>query len=764
MSMRRLRRCRPSASAGALPVARALALGLAASALALVPARAGAQEVAASAQGAEIVSVAFDGARTFSAAALQAAIETAATSCTSPLFVCPFGLGTDHQRLDLETLRADVLRLRLFYYQHGYRQATVEAATAPERGGVRVAFRIDEGRPIRIGSLELLGADSVLPRGILDEIHMHTGDAFGTLAYEAARDTLTARLADRGYPHAQVLASYDLPRDTVALARVRFEVVPGPLARIDSIRVTGTRRISPAVVRHMLTFGRGDVYRQDEILRSQRNLFGLEVFRRVEIRPDLETAGDSLVPVTVDVTEGDLHRVRVGAGMNTAEALNAEARWTSRNFYGGARRLEVGARISNILAGPLEGIPFMETHSGKYAQINGSVTADFLQPRFFAPMNTLGAGVFAQRQSLPLVFVQTSVGAYASLNRSLGPGTSASVGYRPELTSLDADDDRIFCVNLTVCDQNTQTQDIRVLSTPHWLAPLTFSLTRDHSNALFAPTGGSIVRFDAEYASRATGSAFAYWRAVGELSEYRELVPGLVLALRVRPGFARSLAETGSTQGLGLHPQKRFFAGGPNSVRGFAQGQLGLKVLTVDAAGVLAKDTAQGGAGCTADEINQLTCPIDRLGPGAFDVHPTGGGSLLEGNFELRFPLGAPALRGAAFVDYGQLWNTPSEFRLGGLVWTPGLGVRYFSAIGPIRIDVAYNPQGSEELQVLTTGVGVRVGGQCVPPTPETKDLPLVDCGPLAPLRALLWPPRSSTSFGRFVDHLQLHFSIGQAF
>jgi len=741
------------------PAARRL-VALLGVALALHPALARAQEVSAAAQGAEVRSLAFEGAHDFSPAVLQAAIETAATSCASPLFLCPFGLGTDRQRLDLETLRADVLRLRLFYYQHGYRQARVEAATTAVTGGVRVAFRIQEGRPIRIGSLDLAGAESILPRDILDQIHLHPGDAFGTLSYEAARDTLTARLADRGYPHAQVLASYDLPRDSAALARVRFDVVPGALARIDSIRVIGTRRISPVVVKRMLTFGRGDVYRQDEMLKSQRNLFSLEVFRRVEIRPDLDAAADSLVPVTVDVTEGDLHRVRYGAGLNTAEALNAEARWTSRNFYGGARRLELAARISNILAGPLEGIPFMETKSGKYALLNGSLTADFLQPWFFAPTNTFGAGVFAQRQSLPLVFVQTSYGAYFTLNRTLGLGTSASFGYRPELTSLDADDDRIFCVNLTICDQANQAQDIQVLSTPHWLAPLTFSLTRDHSNALFSPTNGSILHLDAEYAARTTGSAFSYWRLVAELSEYRELVPGLVLALRVRPGFAQSLA--GPTAGLGLHPQKRFFAGGANSVRGFAQGQLGPRVLTVDAAGVLAKDTSQGGAGCSADQINDGTCRIDGLQPGLFDVHPVGGGSLLEGNVELRFPLGASTLRGAAFMDYGQLWNAPADFRLRGLVWTPGVGVRYFSAIGPIRVDIAYNPQGSESLEVLTTHVGVRVNGQCqVGPAPAGQ---MVDCGSLFPLRAITWPPESRTSWARFADHLQLHLSIGQAF
>lgn len=759
--MLHLNRCRRRYPVRGFALRATLAL-VAAAAFLVLPAGAGrlrAQEVAAESQGAEIREVSFEGAHAFPRAVLQAAIETAATSCTSALQICPLGWGSDRQLLDLETLRADVLRLRLFYYQRGYREAKVEVSATPKDRGVHVAFQIDEGRPIRVGSLEVLGADTLLPRSVVQELDLQRGRPFGTLAFEAARDTLTARLADRGYPHAEVLASYDLPRDT-ALASVRYELVPGPLARIGVITVTGTKRVAPDVVRRMLTFGPGDVYRQEELLKSQRNLFGLELFRHVNIQPDLAASPDSLVPVTVEVAEGDLHRVRFGAGINTAEAFNAEGRWTARSFMGGARRLELRARISNLLGGALEGLPGMETKSGKYALLNGSLTADFLQPRFFAPNNTLGAGLFLQRQSLPDVFVQTSRGAYFTLNRNLGGGAAISIGYRPELTELVADDDRIFCQNLAVCDEQTQEEDIRALSTPHWLAPWTLSFTRDHSNALFAPTTGSILRLDGEYAAQATGSEFAYWRLVAELSEYRQVLPGIVFAARVRPGFARSLAEPTAGQGLGLHPQKRFFAGGPNSVRGFAQYQLGPKVLTIDAASRLFRPKDQGGAGCTVREINTSTCDFSALPAGAYDARPVGGGSLLEGNFELRFPLGAGKLRGATFVDYGQLWSTPSEFQLRGLVWTPGLGVRYFSAIGPIRVDVGYNPQGSRELDVLSTGVRVRgFTGVCEQSPEPGPDDRVEDCGILQPVATKEWPPSKS-----FWDHLQLHFSIGQAF
>ena len=72
-----------------------------------------AQDVPASAQGAAIARVAFEGADAFAPTVLQAAIETSARSCSrsASSMLCVLGLGAERQHLDLETLRADVLRL-----------------------------------------------------------------------------------------------------------------------------------------------------------------------------------------------------------------------------------------------------------------------------------------------------------------------------------------------------------------------------------------------------------------------------------------------------------------------------------------------------------------------------------------------------------------------------------------------------------------------------------------------------------------------------
>ena len=85
------------------------------------------------------------------------------------------------------------------------------------------------------------------------------------------------------------------------------------------------------------------------------------------------------------------------------------------------------------------------------------------------------------------------------------------------------------------------------------------SFARDRSNSLFSPSRGYILRFDAEYAASSTLSEFGYARLAAEWTTYREPLRGLVLATRVRPGWARALDNAG----LGVHPSKRFFAGVP---------------------------------------------------------------------------------------------------------------------------------------------------------------------------------------------------------
>ena len=703
----------------------------------------------------EVRRITFKGTNSFADELLRAAIISNQTSCTLRV-IC------DRQHLDPVGLRGDLVRLRLFYYQRGFRDARIQLDTVRNGNAIDVRFTIDEGEPVRVTSVqtnvEQLPDDPSIRRALLQPLPIAPGQPFSLIDYETSRDTLNARLVNLGYARGEILANYSIARDSAHSAHVEFELIPGERVRFGGITVQGNQFVTSAVVRRMLTFGSGEYYSYDDLLKSQRNLFGLETFRHVEIKADVNAVADTLIPVVVQVNEGNLHRVRFGVGMSTAEFVNIEGLWASRNFLGGARRLEVRGRIYNILADALHYVPGFEDTGKPYDDLSGSASIDFSQPWFFDPLNSLNAGVYAERKSLPNIFVRNARGAYITVARSLGPGQTISFGYRPELTQLSAGGDLVFCVNFQTCGPD----EIQILRDPHWLSPLALSFGRDRANSLFAPTAGHSAHFDGEYAARATGSDFSYVRAVADWTRYQEVVKGIVLATRVRPGYARALDESG--EGLGLHPQKRFFGGGPNSVRGFAQFRMGPKLLTTDAVGFLADSSVTGH--CTAQQINAGACPVDQLVEGnefRFTTRPVGGEAIMEGNVELRVPFFWDKVRAAAFVDFGQVWRQSRNIDLGDVVFTPGFGFRYFSAIGPVRVDIGYNPHPSERIEVVTTKVCAKAALTCssstIEPNVTYAQSDLANTNELVSLGTVLWNQNPS-----WRDRVQLHFSIGQAF
>lgn len=740
------------------PMARRRRLGLALPALLLaaLPAAARAQVPIDSM---EIASVTFPGARSIGPQILATAVVTAATRCYAVKPLCWLGIGVDRQYLNPRVLPVDSLRLWFLHYQHGFREASITVDTIRDREKIRVTFRIDEGRPVSVSEVTVEGAET-LPGDVARNLPLRPGDPLDITVYQAARDTITSRLRNRGFARAEVLAGYTILTERPYEATVRYEIDPGLRARFGEIDVVGAEKVDSGAVRRMLTFETGDVFNSSALLRSQRNLFAQDVYRHAEIRALLDDVReDTLVDVRVQVNEGDIHRVRGGLGVSTAEFLNLEGRWTSRSFHGGARRLEVSGRVTNLLTDPLGGLPLFDPAGEFYGKISGSLSVDFTQPWFFGPLNTFGAGLFVERRSIPDVFRRQGGGGSLTFSRSLGTTGAFTVGFRPELTQIEAPDgDFIFCAGFTAC----QPGEIEALSQKHWLSPLTFTAVRDRSNSIFAPTRGYSVRLDAEVASGALGSDFGYTRLAAEIIDYQSITPGLVVATRFKPGWARAL--TGEKT-LGVHPQKRFFAGGANSVRGFAQYRLGPKLLVADALGLLALPAEEGGAGCTAQQINDGSCDARAAAlesPGRFQVQPVGGAFALEGNLELRFPLFGENLRAATFLDFGQVWTDRDAVDLAQVVWTPGLGVRYFSPIGPIRVDIGYYAGRGEDVTVLTTQVCVPTDEGCVEPESGAQ-YTRAGLEKTRMLRTLDLPVRWNTGMS-FLDRLQIHFSIGQAF
>jgi hypothetical protein len=213
------------------------------------------------------------------------------------------------------------------------------------------------------------------------------------------------------------------------------------------------------------------------------------------------------------------------------------------------------------------------------------------------------------------------------------------------------------------------------------------------------------------------------------------------------------------------HPQKRFYAGGANSVRGFAQNQLGPKVLSVQVENLLFPVDDREAPICSPEEVTELTCDAGSLGDARYFARPTGGSRLIEGNVELRFPIWAPLVGGAAFIDAGRVWNGSGEIGLSDLTVTPGIGLRYMTPIGPVRLDMAYRGMEVSQLPVVTSQLR-RFDPERDPPearirSPRGETLDWVRLEDLALLRPAVTYGSDATSWW---NRVQLQFSIGQAF
>ena len=714
----------------------------------------------------EVEDILMVGNHTFPTDSLKRAIVNRETECSTRILtpLCWLGLDFAFARhfFQPRDIAADAIRLRLYYWQRGYREAQVEtAADTTSPGTIVLTFTIDEGQPVLVDSIAVLGGEGVEDPTLLADLPLSEGDPLSGIEIEATRDTLETRLHDAGYAYALVLLRTNLPQGSHS-AGVTFDVDPGPRVRFGPIDITGNIELADDVVRRMLGFREGDLYGTTKVLDAQRNLFSLELvqYARVDTLPAADL--DTIIPLRVEISEGYEYRVRAGLGWSTAECMSTEARWTARNFSGGARRLQVRARVSNVFAESLQQPFCTDAGTGDYGHLNWLIGADFTQPWIFSPRNSLSLGLYGERTSLQDVFVRKAVGINIALVRSLARATLLSLSYRPQLSRLAAAE-VFFCTSFLACAPS----DIGILQGANWLAPVGANLSTDRTDNLLNPRAGYRATLDLEHASSWTGSNYAYNRALTEVGVYRGIRTGAV-ATRVRlgwvgPGRFELLARGNADV---VHPQKRFFAGGSNSVRGYAQSRLGPKVLTVGVQKLLLPDTTRTRprpvAPCTLAQLMALTCDASALEEDEFTPQPTGGTRLLEGNLEIRFPITRQAFEGVAFLDFGQVWGEDEPVRLGDVAWTPGLGGRFHSVIGPIRLDVGYRPRRDERLQVVTSQVSA-----CVP-TGAKEDactaIPggggFMRVGELALLQARV-PFDEQSSFLR---RLQVHFSIGQAF
>jgi outer membrane protein assembly factor BamA len=650
-------------------------------------------------EGQEVRSVDFEGDLVVPVDSLRSVVTTRPSRCAA-LGLLPFCIGRfgeNKYELDLGVLSRDVARIQLAHRDAGYYGTRVLPLVDPAVGkdGVNVVFRVEPGDLTTLTALELMGAETVVDTaGLMRRLPLKVGEPFRRIDFLASVDTVRNTLLNEGHAYAQVLRNYEI--DTIAdVARVRLEAAPGPLVTVDSIIFSGNYRLDAETLRRQMGVKKGGRLRGTDLVRSQRNLFELELVRfaavevapeRLQVTPDsLELDQDSIgSTILVRIVEAPRYAAEIAGGYGSRDCLRGEATHLDRNFLGGARRLEITGLVAKVGVGdPTSGLEqslcpafdpetrFTPEDSLIADQLNWRLAANFLQPRLFGTQTSVVFGAFTERISELDLYVRDASGAEIGVVRQVLPQTLASLSFEAQRGRTRASD-YFFCIAFEVCTPD----DIELLEESRWSNSATLGLTQSRVRLDPFPSGGHSFRAGVDYASALLGSDDEYLRISADGIVHRELRDDVVLSLRLAGGtFLTGLLT--SDRGY-IPPERRFYGGGPTGVRGFRFNELGPTVY-------IARTQRKTDGGFEVDTIRSST----------------GGTRAVLASAEVTFPLraGPQFLRNAryaAFLDAGQVWESRDSLALRApLRFTPGVGMRFASPVGPFRLDLAYNPYGA---------------------------------------------------------------------
>jgi len=482
-----------------------------------------------------------DGAQTFTHAQLRAVIETK----KGGRFPWSRWRGFNE-----DVFERDLERLRAFYADRGFDEAIVradEVTLSEDRKSVRLRIVVDEGTPRLITSAVIEGIDD-LPADLAERIRaLDTGvdrpRDIATLA--GLRERGLSLLRDNGYPHASLeIVEEDGAEPRTVVARVR--IVTGPETRFGDLQVTGLDRTKSVVLRRALTFKPGDLYRDSEVLKSQRRLNQFGAFEFAHIAPVTaeKDAEAPVLPMVVTVAEARPHRFEVGVGYGTEDRARATVEYRNSNFFGNGSQWLGNARFSKVLRGAGFGYdhPYL-LRSG------GTLTAN--------------AGAWWTNET---IFTSRSAGGNVAISHQFGRRGEVNIRtrYRNEYLTYRVRD-------AVLADLSSVDERIAL-----GLDPVTgkgdgniggFEVSADRTvvDNLLDPRRGTSVSFSVEHVAPWLGSSFRYDEVGAEVRGYLPVGPRLGLAGKVRYGTLSSENDAS------VPFSERFFLGGSTNLRGWGR-------------------------------------------------------------------------------------------------------------------------------------------------------------------------------------------------
>ena len=566
---------------------------------------------------------------------------------------------------DADLFAIDVKRIERWYNQKGFYEAKVTGVEEmpDEVGRVTLVVKIDEGRRAFVDKMDFNGLES-LPRGELndidDELPVHPGDAFDEDVYEKAKDVLREQLREHGFAQAQVHGRVEVA-PAAGTAHIVFQCAPGERFKFGEVKVTGNQRVSNDAISFAAGIDSGDRFTPRALTLAQQRVYNLGAFSGVRV--GLEPLGATPVAnVRINVREAPFQTIRLGIGGSAEEGRwelpRLRAEYTNRSLLGGLRRLELASTVG-------------------YAFVPSALPSEY-DPALSGITTLSSAQVTIPNIIIPgLEWISRLEYAREIQNGFSYQDVAARTGglYRrgPHSISASLNFIRYFNVNLHGTDVSQVVQFQRDCPFACTLTYPELRYTYDGRDNVIEPTQGFFGSVGFQQTLKP--GSFSYFRVNPEVRAYAPLFRVMVLAARAEYGgmFTETASATPFTQ--------RFFLGGQNDQRGYGPQRQGPKI---------------GANPC--DPAKTTGCEPDATGRYATASVPFGAKAMVLISAELRIHTDfiLNHLSVVPFVDASNVTDDPKLPLEGGLEVAPGLGFRYITPFGPIRLDFAYLLKGKE--------------------------------------------------------------------
>ncbi len=615
-----------------------------------------------------IKSISFEGNKAFSESELKDLLTTKEEWI--------FSYFTNRGVLDRDILTNDVAILSNHYNDNGYVENKVdEPLIVRAKDGLEVIFRVSEGPQYRVGRVEIGGELIEDGQKMLKSVKLTTGQIFRGNRLRDDVTTLNEMYANKGFAFVQVdpMTQIDQAKKLVDVALV---INKGPPVYFNRVLIAGNTKTRDKVVRRELLVNEQELYSGAKVTQSRNALQRTGYFEDVQLNTKKTDQPDAL-DLNVDVKEGPTGTFQVGAGYSSGDGFLFNANVSEKNLMGRGQSMS-----GNFSIGSSRQDYILNLTDPYFLDSKVSLGMDaFNTTRDYTDFNEKKMG-FAVNSSYPLKgftlpFFNSPVSAAA-------PGSDANASQQITYwdfmragLAYEFTHDDITGVSAGA-SQSIKDEEGKSLT-----SSVTPSLTYDSRDHFFTPTEGSKLGISTKMAGLGGDTRFLktdltarwYYTLLKDPSWGGAYVLGLGGQLGYGLGFAGN-----KDGGNDLPLFERYFLGGINSIRGFAERSIGPRSPS---------GCDSNGQNCTGTEV-------------------TGGDRAVVLNAEVAFPVMEQyGLRGVVFFDVG---NSFDSFNFSDMRRSVGFGGRWMSPFGPLRVDLGFpiTKKSGDETSVLGFSVGAQ--------------------------------------------------------